>query len=43
VADKVAGKVKEGTATLEIREWVITEITPLDSEAAKAYANYKKL
>lgn len=42
VADKVAGKVKDGTATVEIREWVITELTPLDSKATKAYSTYKK-
>ena len=42
VADKVAGKVKEDTTTFEIRQWVITELTPLDSKAAKAYAAYTK-
>jgi hypothetical protein len=42
VADKVAGKVKEGTATIEIREWSITELRPLDSKATEAYVNYKK-
>ena len=42
VADNVAGKVKEGTATFEIRQWVITELTPLDAKAAKAYDTYKK-
>ena len=42
VADNVAGKVKEGTETFEIRQWVITELTPLDSKAAKAYETYKK-
>lgn len=42
VADKVAGKVKEGTATIEIREWVITELKPLDSKVTEAYVTYKK-
>jgi transcriptional regulator NrdR family protein len=42
VADKVAGKVKEGTTTVEIREWCITELRPLDAKAAKAYQEYKK-
>jgi transcriptional regulator NrdR family protein len=42
VADKVAGKVKEGTKTIEIREWLITELRPLDSKAAEAYVSYKK-
>jgi len=42
VADVVAGKVKEGTETYLIRQWVITELTPLDSKAAKAYETYKK-
>jgi transcriptional regulator NrdR family protein len=42
VADKVAGKVKEGTTTVEIKEWSITELKPMDSKAAKAYQGYKK-
>jgi len=42
VADNVAAKVKEGTETFLIRQWVITELTPLDSKAAKAYETYKK-
>jgi transcriptional regulator NrdR family protein len=42
VADNVAGKVKEGTETFEIRQWVITELTRLDSKAAKAYETFKK-
>ena len=42
VADKIAGKVKEGTATVEIMEWAITELKPLDPNAAKAYKDYKK-
>jgi len=42
IADKIAGKVKQGTTTVVIRRWVITELRPLDSEAAKAYTTYKK-
>jgi hypothetical protein len=42
VADNVAGKVKEGTETFEIRQWVITELTRLDAKAAKAYETFKK-
>ena len=42
VADNIAGKVKEGTETFLIRQWVITELTPLDPQAAKAYETYKK-
>jgi len=42
VVDSVAAKVKEGTETFLIRQWVITELTPLDSKAAKAYETYKK-
>ena len=42
VADKIAGKVKEGTPTVEIWEWCITELKPLDAKAAKAYKEYKK-
>ena len=42
VADKIAGKVKEGTTTVWIRRWVIVELTPLDPKAAKAYETYKK-
>lgn len=42
VADNVAGKVKEGMETFLIRQWVITELTPLDPKAAKAYETYKK-
>ena len=42
VADIVADKVKEGTQTFLIRQWVITELTPLDPKAAKAYETYKK-
>jgi transcriptional regulator NrdR family protein len=42
VADKVAGKVKEGTTTVEIKEWSITELKPMDPKAAKAYQGYKK-
>lgn len=42
VADKVAGKVKEGTTTVEIREWCITELKPVDPKTAKAFEGYKK-
>lgn len=42
VANKVAGNVKEGTMTVEIRRWCITEIRPLDLQAAKAYEAHKK-
>ena len=42
VADKIAGKAKEGTATVEIWEWSIAELKPLDPKAAKAYQSYKK-
>jgi transcriptional regulator NrdR family protein len=42
VADKITGKTKEGTTTVEIWEWSIAELKPLDSKAAKAYESYKK-
>ena len=42
VADKIAGKTKEGTTTVEIWEWSIAELKPLDPKAAKAYEGYKK-
>jgi transcriptional regulator NrdR family protein len=42
VADKIAGKVKEGTTTVEIWEWSIAELKPLDPKAAEAYRTYKK-
>lgn len=42
IADKIAGKVKQGTTTVVIRRWVITELRPLDPKAAKAYETYKK-
>jgi hypothetical protein len=42
IANKIAGKVKPGTATFMIRRWVITELRPLDPKAAKAYETYKK-
>jgi transcriptional regulator NrdR family protein len=42
VADKIAGKVKAGTATVVIRRWVITELKPLDAKTAEAYMKYKK-
>ena len=37
VADKIARKVREGTKTVRIWEWVIAELKPLDPKAAKAY------
>jgi len=43
VASEIAGKVKEGTRTVQIWEWVIAELKPLDAKAAKAYRTYKKL
>ena len=42
ITDKISGKVKPGTTTVVIRRWVITELRPLDPEAAKAYEKYKK-
>ena len=41
VADKIAGKVKEGTRTVRIWEWVIAELKPLDPKAARAYRTYR--
>jgi 2-phosphoglycerate kinase len=41
VADKIARKVKNGTRTVEIWEWVIAELRPLDPKAAKAYRTYR--
>lgn len=43
VADKIADKVKDGTTTVEIWEWCVTGLKPLDSKAAKSYQNYRKL
>jgi transcriptional regulator NrdR family protein len=42
VADKIASKAKEGTTTVEIWEWSVAELKPLDPKAAKAYESYKK-
>ena len=42
VADNLASKVKEGTMTVEIRRWCITELRPLDTKAAEAYETFKK-
>jgi hypothetical protein len=42
VTDKIASKVKTGTTTVQIRRWVIVELTPLDAKAAEAYKAYKK-
>jgi transcriptional regulator NrdR family protein len=41
VADKIARKVKNGTRTVEIWEWVIAELKPLDPKAAIAYRTYR--
>ena len=41
VADKIARKVKQGTRTVEIWEWSIAELKPLDPKAAKAYRTYR--
>ena len=42
VADKVARKVRQGTKTVEIWEWVIAELKPLDPKAAKSYRAYRR-
>lgn len=42
VADKIAHKVKEGTKTVKIWEWVVAELKPLDPKAARAYRNYRR-
>jgi transcriptional regulator NrdR family protein len=42
VADKIAGKVKDGTRTVKIWEWVIAELKPLDPKAAEAYRTYRR-
>jgi 2-phosphoglycerate kinase len=42
IADKIARKVKDGTTTVLIRRWVITELRRLDAKAAEAYTIYKK-
>ncbi len=41
VADKIARKVKEGTRTVEIWQWVVTELKPLDPKTAEAYRTYR--
>jgi transcriptional regulator NrdR family protein len=41
VADKIARKVKEGTKTVRIWEWVIAELKPLNPKAARAYRTYR--
>ena len=41
VADKIARKVKEGTRTVEIWEWAVAELRPLDPKAAKQYRTYR--
>lgn len=35
-------KVKEGTSTVEIREWCLILLSPLDAKAVRAYQEYKK-
>jgi 2-phosphoglycerate kinase len=42
VADKISDKVKEGNTTVEIWEWSIAELKPLDPKVAEAYRTYKK-
>ena len=42
VVNKIAGKVKDGTRTVQIWEWVIVELKPLDPKVAEAYRTYKK-
>ena len=42
VANKIAGKVREGTRTATIWEWVIVELRPLDRKAAEAYRTYRR-
>lgn len=42
IADRIARKVKNGTTTVLIRQWVITELKRVDAKAAKAYMEYKK-
>ena len=41
VADKIARKVKSGTKTVQIWEWVIAELKPLDRKAATAYRTHR--
>jgi 2-phosphoglycerate kinase len=42
IADKIAGRVKQGTTTGMIRRWVIIELRKLDQKVAEAYETYKK-
>ena len=42
VANKIAGKVREGTRTVQIWEWVIVELKQLDRKAAEAYRTYRR-
>ena len=42
VADEVAGKVREGTKTVQIWRWVIVRLRPLDRKAAEAYRTYRR-
>jgi transcriptional regulator NrdR family protein len=42
VTDKIAGKVKDGTKTVQIWEWVIVELKQLDRKAAEKYRTYRR-
>jgi len=42
VSNKIEDKVKEGTSTVEIREWCLILLSPLDAKAVRAYQEYKK-
>ena len=41
VANKIAGKVRVGTRTVQIWDWVIAELKPLNRKAAEAYRTYR--
>jgi len=41
VANEIAGKVREGTKTVQIWRWVIVKLRPLDRKAAEAYRTYR--
>ena len=42
VANEIAGKVREGTKTVQIWRWVIVKLRPLDRKAAEAYRTYRR-
>ena len=42
VVNKIASKVRDGTRTVQIWEWVIAELKPLDRKAAEAYRTYRR-